>query len=204
MKKIFIPLTIILLASCQNSPTDKANALIKDNMQKNLIIADSYEPVETKINSAFTPFDAPEFYTQTLDLLKLSAELQEHEEKAKQAKSSMTLWNTPYADAYIKNRYQESKTEYEEYTKKRNAVKERIEETVGNIKEMMQKKPEFIGFKAMHRYRASNNAGQTLLGDKLYILSKDLTEIIASYNMDSEEYIAVQEAMKQIRKETDY
>ena len=192
------------MASCQNSPTDKANALIKDSMQKSLIIADSYEPVETKIDSAFTPFDAPEFYTQTWDLLNLSAELQEYEEKAKQAKSSMTLWGDPYIDAYGKNQYQEHKAEYEEYTEKGNAVKERIEEVAGNIKEMMQKKPEFIGFKAMHRYRASNNAGQTLLGDKLYILSKDLTEIIASYNMDSEEYIAVQEAMKQIRKEADY
>ena len=193
------------MASCQNSPTDKANALIKDNMQQNLIIADSYEPVETKIDSAFTPFDAPEFYTQTLDLLNLSAELQEHEEKAKQAKTLMTLWGSPlYADAFFKNLYKESKAVFEEYTEKEDAAKERIEEVVNNIKEMMQKKPEFIGFKAMHRYRASNNAGQTLLGDKLYILSKDLTEIIASYNMDSEEYIAVQEAMKQIRKETDY
>ena len=64
MKKICITisLAIFLLSSCNNSPTDKANVLIKDDMRKSLIITDSYEPVETKVDSAFAPFDEPEFY----------------------------------------------------------------------------------------------------------------------------------------------
>lgn len=202
MKKICITisLAIFLLSSCNNTPTDKANALIKDDMEKSLIIADSYEPVETKVDSAFAPFDAPEFYNQTLKLLKMGVEIQEYEEKAKQAKSSMAIWSDPYS-AYSKNQYQESKSEYEEYIEKQNAIKDKIENTVNKIKGMMQQKPKFIGYKVTHRYRAKNNAGQILLSDKLYILNNDFTDIIASYDMDNEEYVAFQEVVKQIKEE---
>lgn len=179
MKKICITisLAIFLLSSCNNSPTDKANVLIKDNMRKSLIIADSYEPVETKVDSAFAPFDEPEFYNQTLKLLKMGIEIQKYEDRAKLAKSSMAIWSDPYS-AYSKNQYQESKAEYEEYIEKQHAIKEKIENTVNNIKEMVQQKPKFIGYKVTHRYRAKNNAGQTLLGDKLYILNNDFTELL--------------------------
>ena len=104
MKRIYtsVMMAIILLASCNNSPIDKANALIKDDMLKKLVIAESYEPVETKVDSAFAPFDAPEFYIQTLELLKMGAEMQEYEEKAKHAKSSITIWRNPYS-AYSTN-----------------------------------------------------------------------------------------------------
>lgn len=202
MKKICITisLAIFLLSSCNNSPTDKANVLIKDDMRKSLIITDSYEPVETKVDSAFAPFDEPEFYNQTLKLLKMGIEIQKYEDRAKLAKSSMAIWSDPYS-AYSKNQYQESKAEYEEYIEKQHAIKEKIENTVNNIKEMVQQKPKFIGYKVTHRYRAKNNAGQTLLGDKLYILNNDFTDIIASYDMDSEEYVAFQEVVKQIKEE---
>ena len=197
-----VMMAIILLASCNNSPIDKANALIKDDMLKKLVIAESYEPVETKVDSAFAPFDAPEFYIQTLELLKMGAEMQEYEEKAKHAKSSMTIWSNPYS-AYSKNQYQESKTEYEEYIEKQKTLQAHIENAINELKGMIRQKPRFIGFKAIHRYRAKNNAGQTLLVDELYILNKDLTEIIASYDMASEDYGAFQEAVNQLMDGTE-
>lgn len=60
----------------------------------------------------------------------------------------------------------------------------------------------FIGFKAIHTYRAENNAGQTVGGNMLYIFDKDMKEIIAAYDMDSQEFQAVNYIYKGMRGET--
>lgn len=185
------------LTSCNNSPIDKANTLIKEECLKNLLKADSYDPVETKIDSAFTPYDSPTFHEKVMELAKLNQAIQEYDEKAKQAKSSMTIWEHPY-DAYSRNQYQEDKEEYEEYTEKRNLAEKRVQKIANGIKDMMQKEPEFIGFKAIHRFRANNNAGQTLMGNTYYLFDKDLSQIIVSYDMDSEDFLMIQQIIQQI------
>ena len=59
----------------------------------------------------------------------------------------------------------------------------------------------FIGFKAQHTYRAKNNAGNTLIGKIEFIFDKDLTHVVAQYDMDSEEYQSVQYLYKMMKGE---
>ena len=87
---------------------------------------------------------------------------------------------------------------YEQIVEQQKEVEKRLTKAGEEMKELLQKEPEFIGYKATHRYRAKNNAGQVLIGDQFYIFNKDLTEILASYDMDSDEYIISQEVIKQI------
>lgn len=202
MKKVCISilLMIFLLVSCGNSPTDKAEALIEEDMVKNLYIPDSYESVETKVDSAFAPLDSPELYYQISELLEMDDKTQEYENKVKHAKSSIAIWGNPY-DAFSRNRHEESKAEYKEYMEKLNAIQKRIMKTADNIRKIVRQEPRFIGYKAVHRYRAKNNAGQVLMGNQLYILNGDLTKIIASYDMESREYTVFHEVVERVMEE---
>ncbi len=105
---------VLMIMSCTQSPEKKAESLICDSMKKTLIIADSYEPVETRLDSAFIPYDRPEFYERALELYKYGIQIQQCDEEAKMAKSSMAIWSGPYQTSYGKNEYNESKAKYDE------------------------------------------------------------------------------------------
>ena len=67
MKKLVIALFAVcaILSSCQKTPEDKANDLIKENIAKMLTYPDSYESVETTIDSLFTPMYTVAFYEKS-------------------------------------------------------------------------------------------------------------------------------------------
>ncbi|MBO7115883.1 MAG: hypothetical protein J6V87_02410 [Prevotella sp.] len=55
MKKVlYLILVLIVLAACSQSPEQKAEVLIKDSLKKSLYKPDTYKPVDTKVDSAFT------------------------------------------------------------------------------------------------------------------------------------------------------
>ncbi len=202
MKKLYLLLItaiLILPVSCIKSQMDKTNELIETHIQKMLVIPESYDPVETILDSAYAPYDSPELLALTYKVSQMGIELQNLKDKAKIAKSFMSIWEEdPYSSSFAQNEYQESKAEYEQIVEQQKEVEKRLTKAGEEMKELLQKEPEFIGYKATHRYRAKNNAGQVLIGDQFYIFNKDLTEILASYDMDSDEYIISQEVIKQI------
>lgn len=103
MERILLgTLLITLFVSCGKSPEEKANALIEDDIKKVLYHPETYDPAETQVDSAFTPFDAPVFYEKTVQLCKLGMSIDECERKMKNAKSSMSIWSGPYQSAFGK------------------------------------------------------------------------------------------------------
>ena len=93
MERILLgALLITLFVSCGKSPEEKANALIEDDIKKVLYHPETYDPAETQIDSAFTPFDDPVFYEKTVQLCKLGMSIDECDRKMKNAKSSMSIW----------------------------------------------------------------------------------------------------------------
>ena len=82
MERILLgTLLITLFVSCGKSPEEKANALIEDDIKKVLYHPETYDPAETQVDSAFTPFDAPVFYEKTVQLCKLGMSIDECERK---------------------------------------------------------------------------------------------------------------------------
>lgn len=203
MKKILIACIAIygLLVSCQKSNEDKVAALIKDCMNKTLYHPNTYEGVETQLDSAFAPFDSPEFYEKTLKVAKIGVEISQAEEDMKDAKSSMSIWSDPYLSAYGRNEYNEAKEKYDNASAQKDRATERAQKIGEQLKEELQKEPVFIGFKARHKYRANNNAGNTVFGEAKFIFDKDLTKVIAEYDMEEDEYLAVQELYKMMTGE---
>lgn len=93
MEKLLFSLFILsLLTSCNLSNKDKADALIKEEIKKTLFLPDSYEAVETKVDSAFTPYDSPEFIEEAAMLAQYAVDINEVQEDIKNAKSSMAIY----------------------------------------------------------------------------------------------------------------
>ena len=110
--------------------------MIADATKKTLFIPESYEQVDMKLDSAFLPYDSPMLYDKVYDFSKRYFELQEYEDKAKYAKSSMANWQGLHMSAYAENEYQESKKEYEEYVKKIDMIKKQLAILVTDVKEL--------------------------------------------------------------------
>lgn len=203
MKKILLAIVAIssTLISCQKSNEDKAGDLINISMGKTLYHPESYQAVETKLDSAFSPCDSPEFYEKTLKVVKYGIELNELEEDIKEAKSTMAIWSESRYSAFGKNEYQEAKIKCDAAIENKEKISEKIQNLAEKLKTEFKKGPTFIGFKASHKYRANNNDGNTMIGESVFIFDKDLTAILAEYNTEDEEFIAVQYLYKMMRGE---
>lgn len=197
MKRVLLgAMLVTLFVSCGKSPEEKANALIEKEVKKTLYHPETYDPVETRIDSAFTPFDDPAFYEKTVQLYKLGMSVDEYESKMKRAKSSMSIWTGPYLSAFGRNEYQEAKGEYNENAKNKKDAEKKLEKLIEELKIIVDEERQFIGFKARHRYRANNNVGKTVFGEMEFLFEKDMNRIIAVYDMDNYEYKAVQTIYK--------
>lgn len=188
----------MLIASCSKSPEEKANALIREDIKKVLYHPETYDPAVTQVDSAFTPFDDPAFYEKTVQLCRLGMSIDECDRNMKHAKSSMSIWSGPYQSAFGRNEYQDAKDKYDENARNKKNAEIKAKKIADELKSMLDKEPRFIGFKARHRYRANNNAGQTVFGEIKYLFDKDINQIVGSYDMENDEYKAVQIIYKQI------
>ena len=71
---MLIGLAVISILSCSQSPQNEVNALIQKNVEKTLSHPESYEALQTVVDSAFAPFDDPAFFEKTLEICKMNIE----------------------------------------------------------------------------------------------------------------------------------
>lgn len=200
MKKILLLTTLgLVFIACGKSQEQKAEALIKESLKKSLYKPETYKPVETQVDSAFAPYDDPTFYQELNELGKLNAEYEELESKAKHAKSSMAIWSGPYQTSFGKNQYQEAKSDYDEANSSMERLSIKGRKQFEKVYSMLQEEPSFIGFKALHNYRADNNAGNTLIGNTIFFIDKNFEKII--FSMEVEEYNQMQEAISKFKEQ---
>ena len=200
MKKfIYLSFLTLVLVACSQSQEQKAEALIKESLKKSLYKPETYKPVETKVDSAFAPYDDPAFFEELTELGKMNSEYEELEEKAKRAKSSMAIWSGPYQTAFGRNEYQEAKEDYDEANAQINKLKTKGKKQYEKVVSMLQSGRKFIGYKALHNYRADNNAGNTLIGNTIFFINQNFTEV--QYSMEAEEYEQVQNAISQFKEQ---
>ena len=200
MKKfIYLSFLTLVLVACSQSQEQKAEALIKESLKKSLYKPETYKPVETKVDSAFAPYDDPAFFEELAELEKMNSEYEELEEKTKRAKSSMAIWSGPYQTAFGRNEYQEAKEEYDEANAQIEKLKTKGKKQYEKVVSMLQSERKFIGYKALHNYRADNNAGNTLIGNTIFFINQNFTEV--QYSMEAEEYEQVQNAISQFKEQ---
>lgn len=202
MKKLLLlTVSVALLASCGKSPEEKVQALIEDAVKKSLYIPESYDPVETKIDSAFAPHATQEYIEGTIEMCKAYREMKECESEVKSAKSTLNIYSDSYARAYMANEYRDHKAEYEAALSKKSKTEERLKGIIEDLRKMEEQKPTFIGYSAVHRYRANTNGGQTAFGTIQFFLDKDMSKIVASFDLDSYEFKEMQETLEEMKNE---
>lgn len=200
MKKVvYWALVAVVMASCGQSQEQKAEALIKESLKKTLFKPETYKPVETKVDSAFAPYDDPAFFKELAELGIMNNEYVELEGKAKRAKSSMSIWSGLYQSDYGRNEYQEAKEEYDEANDKMEKLKTKGRKQYEKVAKMVQGNRTFIGYKASHNYRADNNAGNTMIGNTIFFIDKNFEEVV--FSMGLEEYNQVQKAISQFKEQ---
>lgn len=196
---IYYAFVIIMFVSCGPTHEQKADKLIKDSLKKTLYKPETYKPVETKVDSAFAPYDNPKLFEEIVAFCKMNMEYMELDEKVSDAKSSMLIWNSPYMSEFEKNEYQEAKSDYDEANLKIEKLKNKMIDQYKKIISMLQSERKFIGYKATHNYRADNNAGNTLIGNSMFFFDKNLEEI--TFNLEVDEYNQIQESIKQLQEQ---
>jgi hypothetical protein len=198
MKKRILPivLTSLILLGCGVSTEKKIEKVVNEEVKKNLYIPDSYDPVETIVDSAFSPYDNPSLLDKMIQLVELGSELEKIEFQLKQAKSSMALWEDQkygYYSSYERNEYEEAKENYEKALEQQSLFQSKGESIANEIRGIVEDGNYFVGYKVTHRYRAKNNAGRTIMADRVLFLDKEATKVVANYGSD--DYKAIQMAI---------
>ena len=186
MKKIFAILILgIFMFSCSSNES-KVEDLISDYMFKNLNDFDSYEPIETKVDSFYTSVYTDSFIVKRAD--NILAFMIQNEELSKQRKA--------HSDYIINNaKYITLDGVFEKYMAHSEASIElgniMIEhnKTIINEGEIIKVKAgEFVsklgGWQAIHRFRCKNAAGVYAIHNYMFYFDSDITKITSFVNLD--------------------
>lgn len=198
---VMIVVMVMCLVSCSPSPQDKAEALVAEAMKMSLYVPESYEPLATQIDSAFAPYASPEFYDKVIEFMELSDELEDCERDMKWAKSSMlSSKEIAHWSEYSRNEYEDDKAEYEECVAKYDDLQSEREKLKDEIYEIASGQEEFIGYHIFHRFRCKNNANMSMVSDMLFLVDKDMVQILASYDAEEQEFEDFIEALDVIKE----
>ena len=192
-----ILLCIITLNSCK-SKEEKALEIIKNEMFKTLYDFESYEPIETNIDSSFSSL-----YTDTTILRRgymiaaLLDQSDEYIEKIEDAKSTMEIWSDSYS-SYSRNRYNEAKEEFDENLEKAIFVLDIVKSQSDTIRNIANNYvSEFNGWKVSHKFRCKTKGGNPTIGNYTYIFDKDMKSIIYREDIDDEDLNRVKKLIKE-------
>ena len=178
----------LILVGCNVSTEKKIDKLVSEEVKKALYFPNSYDHVETIVDSAFSPYDNPDYLDKMVQLVKIGTEIDECNSRIQRAKSSMSLWKNDgygYYSSFEKNEYEEAKEEYEKELSVQSALQNKAESIANEMKEIVERGEYFIGYKVIHKYRAKNNAGQTLLSTEIFFVDKDVSKILSHYDSDT-------------------
>lgn len=188
---------VCLLASCSKSPEQKVKDLVGAEIKKHLYIPESYDLADVKIDSAFAPYDNPEFIELTQELVKKRQEVEDAETDIKYAKSSISIWGNPFS-SYSRNSLNEAREDLKTAQAKEEKAISEAKKLGKKIKKQMDNSPEFIGYKAYVSYRAKNNNGDILMSEVFAVFDKNIENI--TYIIEGKDYEQYQEVLKQIHE----
>lgn len=184
--KIFIVLCVCFSVCSCKSKEQKALKLIDQKMFSTLYDYDSYQPVETKIDSAFY---LPEYNDTIIALALLANDCQQKMEdeldKGNSSITTMTIWGGSYS-SYGRSRFLEAKEEGLKHLEK---SKEYGALQFVHLTSLREKSKHFdgsfYGWKVTHKFRCKTKGGYSALSTYIYIFDKKMKTIL--YQEDSED-----------------
>lgn len=206
MKKLFLLFaTVLFLYSC-TSKEEKAQELIKNDMYKTLFDFESYEPIETIIDSAYySVYTDTAFLNKGYRLAAILKILDENIDEIKDAQTTMNIWGDSYT-ALGRSKYNEAKAKADSRIKTSKIFLALTDSISSQIKDMAKAtSSNFIGWKATHKFRCKTKGGQSTIGDYIYVFDKDIKEIIYKEDTEDEDLEKAKKLIKEAlnKKETE-
>lgn len=183
---IILSVVCLCLFGCK-SREEKAAELIKQEMFKTLYDFESYEPIETKLDSAYTSIYTDSIIKSYAYIAKAFLDdVQDNLDKIKDAQSIMEIWNDSYS-SLGRSKYNEA---YNDFNKRLDNTK-RYMEVVNNYMDSIKIissnfKPEFYGWRATHKFRCKTKGGNFDLGNYIYVFDKKIDSIIYKEDIDDD------------------
>ena len=171
-------LAAIVLVSCSKTPEQKAEALVKENDKKVLLKPDTYDPIETKIDSVYSPYNDTDFYKEVTNFSELLSEVSRCKNSVENAKHDLAFYGRAVSSSYFKEKYQEAKEKYEAAIKKHNKIKEEIQNQYEDIAAKLEGEHTFSGYVIAHSFRANNNDGQTSIANFVFFVDKNIENVL--------------------------
>ncbi len=200
MKRISIfGLLAVLLLTCCQTREEKADALIKEALMPYLVKPDSYRPVETKLDSAFAPYDNPELLNTLGVLYGKLEERWDLKDKMQEKIRLMNVWGSGYTSEWSKKQYLGYKEEYDVFNGQYEKLNQKIQLQYAKVDSLVKVERQFIGFKATHNYRSDNNDGKTNIGNLFLVFDKDITEV--RYIIDADQIGKLERALNAYSEE---
>lgn len=193
MRKVLLTtMCLALLSSCSvKTNEEKARELIEPEVKANLIKPESYDFAQIQLDSCFSDSEQnPETIAFIMEVAKLFKEYKDYASDAETAESSMTIYapSFGYQDAHSKQQHKKYKAEMEKAKRKASDVKGKIIQLYKDNKQLLEGlssgKHDFIGWMVAFGYRAETAGGLKTMGQDLYYLNKDLTEITHRFTDD--------------------
>lgn len=179
------------------SKEDKALGLIEERLFKTLYDFDSYQPIETKIDSAFhTPLNDSINLRYAIFCSVILDEFDKYIEKANDASKTAEIWTDSYT-SYGRGKFLDAlddMTTSIEIAEKllqqsklyRDSIRLRSEEII----------PEFIGWRVEHKFRCKTKGGYSDILSSVYIMDEKITRIIDEINLEDKDYKRWQDIIK--------
>lgn len=196
MKKFLLLIAAVLcLTACGESKEEKAEKLAKKALNGVIVNIETYEPIETKVDSAFAPLETVDvfnFYAQMPVQMRLYISSQD---KADEAKRIMSIYANPYS-SYDIERYNSAKDDYEKYSRRVAEFEEKMQSFSQNMERLSKEEPVFCGYKVRHKFRFVSKEGNKTIGEYAFLMNKDLTEVESMIDLDDDVIKAMVEMSK--------
>lgn len=186
-------LSVATIVAC-GSRERKADKLISDYFYKTLYDFESYQPVETTVDSMFI---SPVFDTKCRDAALLGLEAHNLYKKAQddvdEAVSTMQIWSGGW-DSYSRNRFNEAREKAD------NSLKEASRQLRAYYEQQLAIKDianglgnEFAGWYVTHTYRCKSKGGMALLSKDVFLIDPKCKEVIFHFDTEDPEEAELQE-----------
>lgn len=194
-------ISALVLCGCRKNLEEQAQEAVKNELHKTLYYFDSYEPLETKVDSAFnTPENNPDVnefmrsvWEQMDQVKEFAAELENAERTIASLSDARKLGGS---FAYDYNEAVKDKVYVE--TKIKDNLKVVYENALKFSKFISQADSSFIGWRVMHTYRAKTGRGVPDIGREVYIFSKDFKKVLL--NLKYDEYISLVDQIQRMNE----
>lgn len=203
---LYLVVAALVMAACgaktpEEEQESQADILIKDNLKTVLYNMDSYEPVATQVDTLYAAYEDAELCEEMKHLQELTSELAELDKAVTKAKSNVSYWINPISDIG-RHELAVARHELNEATEKYDKAKAKIDAKREEIQTLLNTKPQFVGYKVTHSYKATDIKGNPMMGNMVFFFDPTFEHITSS--MTVEDYENAQKTIRRLKEELDF